>query len=624
MSEQIPVNIDYTSRDFYALRDELLSRVRLAVNSDAASENRKWTGDDPSDFGVALIEAFAYMGDVLNYYIDRVANESYLPTASQRQNVINLAEAYGYRPAGYRAAYLDVQFSNNSTTPVTLPAGTQVSGQVVLDDIVEEVIFTTLEDAVIPASVNGAAGEVTVGASHAESIALRPGNVAEDENDIAGELLASSNGQANQTYALSESRVVEGSIEVWVQNGDVYEPWQEVVHLSDFGPSDAVYTVRLDADNVSYVVFGDGVSGAVPAPMTPIKVVYDVGGGEIGNCSEGVLNTLYRVPGKTDAETADLNDFILVENVSVGVGGSSPESTSSIRKNAPKLLRAITRAVSLRDYEDITLAIPGIGKAKAEAATPTSVNLYVAPQVNEDNDENFPGYNSSGTTLNPLWLNLQQDVKDYLMDKTQVGVSVSVLPPQYVPVSVNIKYTKLPQYTTQQVEAAIKLRLLNKFAYTNLEFGQLITPEDIEFELKQVDGVRVVQVTELTRSVGEDYGVNALIGSPAEIFVFQESGLTVSAASNVATLASISVPSGTTLSPSFNSGFFTYNLTGVTTSSIILTPVATDPSATITINGNPISTPIDTPAATVTTIPVVVTAADNSTFKVYTVVVSRT
>jgi hypothetical protein len=156
-----------------------------------------------------------------------------------------------------------------------------------------------------------------------------------------------------------------------------------------------------------------------------------------------------------------------------------------------------------------------------------------------------------------------------------------------------------------------------------LDFGQLLTPEDVEFELMQVDGVRNVQVTELSRTVGDDYGVNALIGAPNEIFVFQESGLTVAAASNVATLSGLSVPAGTTLSPTFASEFFTYNLLNVTTDNIILTPTAANSTATVTINGNPSSTPIDTPAGQVTTVPVVVTAGDNSTFRVYTVVVSR-
>lgn len=619
-NSNIPVGIDYTSRDYYALREELLTRVRAAVNANASNQQH-WTGTDPADFGVALIEAFAYMGDILNYYIDRVANESYLPTASQRQNVINLAQLYGYRPAGYRSAYTTVRFTNSSSSDVVLPTGTQVSGKAIIDDTVQTLIFTTLEQVTVPAKVGAVAGQVTVGATHAEDISRRPENSA-TAPDIAGESVGQSTGEANQSYPLVSDQIVDGSIQVWVENGTVYEPWQQVIHLADYGPSDAVYSVTLDANNTSYINFGDGVSGAVPAPLAHIKVVYDVGGGEVGNIGDSVIDTVYRVPGKSTVEVSHLNDYIDVTNTTIGIGGVSPESTASIRTNAPKLLTAVSRAVSLKDYENLVLAIPNVGKAKADAATPTSVSLFVSPQRNDNTSDAFPGYAVNNSTLQPEWTILQTAVKNYLVDKTQVGVSVTVSPPTYVPVSVEVVFSKLPQYNTDTVKAALKLKLLTDFSYNNISFGDAITPEDIEFRLKQVEGVRVVQVKTLARASGNNYGVNALIGSPNEIFVFQEAQLTVTQASSDATLSALAIPSGTTLSPAFSPDFYTYNLSGVSTSTITLTPTATNSGATVTINGNPVSTPVDTPVGT-TAIPIVVAASDHTTFKIYTVIVSR-
>lgn len=95
--------VDYTGRDFNSLRDALIARIQARIP--------EWRGTDPSDFGIALVEAFAYTGDVLNYYIDRVANESSLLTATQRNSVINLAKAAGYTPTSYQAAHTTVQFT---------------------------------------------------------------------------------------------------------------------------------------------------------------------------------------------------------------------------------------------------------------------------------------------------------------------------------------------------------------------------------------------------------------------------------------------------------------------------------------------------------------------------------
>jgi len=102
----IPISIDYTSRDYYALRDALIQRVKERTGN-------KWSGNDPSDFGVALVESFAYMGDLVNYYIDRVANESYIGTATQRQNVLNLASMLGYTAGGYTSATVNVTLTNS-------------------------------------------------------------------------------------------------------------------------------------------------------------------------------------------------------------------------------------------------------------------------------------------------------------------------------------------------------------------------------------------------------------------------------------------------------------------------------------------------------------------------------
>lgn len=617
----IPTAVDYTSRDYYSLRDELIARVKARVN--VVDANRQWTGEDPADFGLALVEAFAYMGDIVNYYIDRVANETYLPTATQRKNIINLANIYGYLPSGYRSAVTTVQLTNTDSSAITFPAGTQLLAEVICDDVVEQLIFTTTEEVTVPALSGGSAGTATVTATHGENVALRAENLSTGGNDIAGEFLGTSAGAPNQTYTLSENQVVDGSIVVYVQNGDIYEPWEQVIHLADYGPRDAVYSLRLDEDNFVSVVFGDGVSGAIPNIYAGVKAVYSVGGGETGNIAAGLISDFLSIPGKTESEVADIAALVTVSNTTVGLGGVDPESNDSIRTNAPKLLSAFNRAVSLGDYSNLALGVTNCGKANAQAESPASVTLYVAPQRNVGSLDAFPGYTATGAAVTSEWTTLRDAVQEYMTDKTQIGVSLTVSPPTYVPVNVSLTYATLPQYDASVVEQEIKNTLLTEFDYANLDFGRNITPEDIEFVLKQVDGVRWVRVASVVRASNQPVGITSLIGDPDEIFVFQETGITIAAASSDATLASLAVPGSTTLSPTFDSDFYSYNLLNVTTNQITLTPAATETNAKITINGNAIATPIDTPAGEVTNIAIVVTANDNSTVKVYSVTVSR-
>jgi hypothetical protein len=65
---------------------------------------------DPDDFAVALLDAWATVADVLTFYQERIANESYLRTATERQSLLHLARLIGYElnpgvAAGTRLAF---------------------------------------------------------------------------------------------------------------------------------------------------------------------------------------------------------------------------------------------------------------------------------------------------------------------------------------------------------------------------------------------------------------------------------------------------------------------------------------------------------------------------------------
>ena len=82
-------SITYSNKDYDSLRQELLARVPLLTD--------RWTDFNESDLGVVLLELFCGVGDMLVYYLDAQAAEAFLPTARQRQNVINLCKLINYR-----------------------------------------------------------------------------------------------------------------------------------------------------------------------------------------------------------------------------------------------------------------------------------------------------------------------------------------------------------------------------------------------------------------------------------------------------------------------------------------------------------------------------------------------
>lgn len=85
------------------------------------------TTRDPADPAVALLDAWATVGDVLSFYQERIANEGYLRTATERRSLVELARLVGYapRPGVSSSVYLSYTVDDNQAVPVELPVGTR-------------------------------------------------------------------------------------------------------------------------------------------------------------------------------------------------------------------------------------------------------------------------------------------------------------------------------------------------------------------------------------------------------------------------------------------------------------------------------------------------------------------
>ncbi|HEX7552992.1 MAG TPA: hypothetical protein VF378_05525, partial [Geothrix sp.] len=100
---------------------------------------------EASDPAIALLDAWACVGDVLTFYQERIANEGYLRTATERRSVLELANLVGYRlrPGVSASVYFAYTLENNSL-PVTIPAGSKA--QSIPDPGETAQTFETAED----------------------------------------------------------------------------------------------------------------------------------------------------------------------------------------------------------------------------------------------------------------------------------------------------------------------------------------------------------------------------------------------------------------------------------------------------------------------------------------------
>jgi hypothetical protein len=115
--------IAYRADDFTGFRRALM-RSQPGEQSIAAWRPAR------GDFGLQVLEWWAYLADVLTFYNERIANESYLRTAGQAENLANLVALLGYQPApatsatGYVAA---LRKPGGTAVPLGIPAGMRLS-----------------------------------------------------------------------------------------------------------------------------------------------------------------------------------------------------------------------------------------------------------------------------------------------------------------------------------------------------------------------------------------------------------------------------------------------------------------------------------------------------------------
>jgi hypothetical protein len=515
-SNYIP-QVDYTSRDYAAIRDDLIALIPNYLP--------EWTTTDPSDFGITLIELFSYMGDMLNYYIDRAANEGFINTASQRSSVLSIASMLNYTPSTGTPATTTLTFQNSTASIITVPALTEVATTTIVNGVSTQIIFETNSAINVPAAVGATKGSAAVTATQGKT--------------VPDEYLGDSNGTSYQSFTLSQNPLISKTTEV-IANGVVYT---EVDYLIDAGYNDPVYTVFTDADGISYINFGDNISGRIP-PIGSVYVTYRIGGGAYGNVGPNTLTYLL----------TNVTAGLTVNNQNYASGGAEPESTDSIRYNTPFALTALNRAVSLADYAALATRIPTVAKAVADGTVYNNILLYIAPYG--DGSIGTPGLDVNGAS-NAIFNTASTDVLASLMDKAPATTTVTVLPPVYVPIRIELNLYISDQYKQTVTSNSVYAILETILDFDNVIFAEKFVLQYVLSAISTVPGVSYADVTLLTRSDAAFTGT-ITAGSPTISSVF--SFLNVAVGQKVAVNSgTVTITPGTTIS-SFNTGAGTITL----------------------------------------------------------------
>lgn len=288
-----------------------------------------------SNFSV-LIDALAYNTYITAFNSNMVVNESFLDSATVRENVVSLARNIGYVPKSRSAASATVSFSvqpKSTTSTVTLQAGLVCTGSASGSSYIFSIPDNTT-------------ATVTNGVASFNNLTIKQGTFLRKQFTV--------NGSLDQRFILDNSYIDTSTIRVYVKGvGDtgLGNEYTLVDNIFEVDSNSKIYLIQEIKDEKYELLFGDGRFGKKLENNAVITATYIITDGKEGN---GASSFVFAGTFKNDSELTEIpNNTITVTTNQTAQNGSDIESIDSVRRFAPRLYASQYRAVTARDYESI-------------------------------------------------------------------------------------------------------------------------------------------------------------------------------------------------------------------------------------------------------------------------------
>jgi uncharacterized phage protein gp47/JayE len=538
--------IDYVTKDYDGFREGMLALIPQLLPS--------WSDRSESDFGVVLIELFAYVADILSYYQDRVANEAYLATATQRRSVAELLRLIDYQidPGLAASAILHVDAVSDAQVSIgALPYRVRTAGIPGEPDRIFEVTRPfTLSARNNAITVTGPleAGRTSINLASAAH-ALGRGDIIYFEETVAVggaqqvhrsaplqliDVRAVAAGTDALTWSppladgFSAAPILLKGNNVVASHGETIA--DEPIFVGDGTPRQRLRLVRRP---VTHLLASSGKRRSLPelqvkvdgvlwqltdsffdsGPFDPHYTVSidenDVMTVQFGTGQRGAIlpagaevKATYRVglgragnvgPGTITVPVTANAAIAAVTNPFAAEGGAERETIDEAKISGPGRVITQARAVTLQDYELLAKAFPGVGKARARVGLRGGykvVQLYVVPE-------------DAGTIPPPMpSAELKDSLRQELESRQPVNrmAGVDVLDPTYVAIDVAVDVHVKADASASGVKAAVRAVLEQLLAFDQVDFGGVIRVGDVYAALFPIPGISFVQLRRLARS----------------------------------------------------------------------------------------------------------------------------
>ena len=328
----------FTNLDFDQIKTSIKDYIR--ANSDFTDFDF-----EGSNFSV-LIDTLAYNTYITAFNSNMIVNESFLDSATVRENVVSLARNIGYVPRSRTAAQATISFSvtTASNTPtLTLQAGLVCVGtsdnSSYVFSIPETITTVTTQETDVNGNIISSTGSFN-------NIVVYQGTYLTKSFTVDGSL--------DQRFILENSFIDTSTIKVYIKGssdtglGKEYRKVDNILNITDISET---YLIQEITDERYELLFGDGVFGKKLENDSVITVSYITTDGVEGNGPSAFTYAGSVVSSSNQISLPSITPSITTE--SAAANGGNIESIDSIKYFAPRLYSSQYRAVTARDYESV-------------------------------------------------------------------------------------------------------------------------------------------------------------------------------------------------------------------------------------------------------------------------------
>ena len=342
--------------------EDIKSSIKDYLRENSSFSDMDFEGSNLS----IIVNLLAYNSYTTAYNSNMIVNETFIDSATLRENVVSLARNIGYVPKSKTAAKMLVDYSmtgiTTTSTTVVLQPGVIANGSVSNVNY----IFS------IPEKVTGTASE---------------GEAVGTVEIYQGQYLKSSfiinDSQPNQRFIIPNNGVDTSTIRVKVKENNASTTATEyklVDNIVGVTSTSNIYLIQETTDEKYEVLFGDGIFGAKLDNGNVIDISYIKTEGKNGN---GVSRVSFAGVITNEDGATETNVDTTVSTQYPSENGDDIEDLRSVRYYAPRLYSSQHRAVTASDYEAIVPSvhsnIESISAFGGEELTPPKYGrVYIA------------------------------------------------------------------------------------------------------------------------------------------------------------------------------------------------------------------------------------------------------